>query len=86
MLTLVRASEHVVLIYANGVPQGLSLNPDFNYWENPISCANNMIIGDYDGGGFNLDGDIGVVRVYSTNLDTNQIMQLYTNGTNGLVR
>lgn len=87
MLTFVRTTSDEttsnLLIYANGQLKGLGSN---KIYTNPTSCSDSCWIGNYHAAPQVLDGDIGVVRIYSSALTSNQIYQLYTNGLTGLVR
>jgi len=100
MLTLVRTTTDVsannVSIYANGGTP-LPLTTVLGYtmtFENPASSTNTLIFGQYNldplvygtNAVLPLDGDFGVIRIYSNALNSNQINQLYTNGLIGLVR
>jgi hypothetical protein len=89
MLTFVRPDTNTISIYVNGQ---LDITTNFPI---PAPSTNNLVVGRYtlnaELQSNNLvvtpfDGDFGVIRIYSTNLMSNQIYQLWMNGTNGLVR
>jgi Concanavalin A-like lectin/glucanases superfamily len=75
MLTLVRTNTSTVLIYKNAV-----LQQTFGSFGNPTSCGDSVLFGDYHGGGYHYDGDLGVVRIYDRALSTDEINTLYING------
>jgi hypothetical protein len=86
MLTFVRNDTNHLSIYANAKLQVAGTN-----FGNPVSSTNTLKIGKYNANPSLaivsvLDGDIGVVRIYNTNLTFDQIVQLYTNGLTGLIR
>jgi len=86
MLTFVRPATNEMLIYQNtNYPASAS---DIGGFPDVAPSPNTLIFGKYLNldGVARLDGDIGVVRIYSNALSYANIVQLYTNGVTGLVR
>jgi Concanavalin A-like lectin/glucanases superfamily len=75
MLTLVRINTSTVLIYKNAV-----LQQTFGSFGNPTSCSDSLLFGDYHGGGYHYDGDLGVARIYDHVLSAEEINTLFING------